>query len=96
MTGMDEPDPSFAREMIEIVGQLALTAVVIVALALAPIPVMLLLNKWAGVPVAIGAFWVWSRVGPPPMPGLANGALCLGGYAAILGSLIACIALALL
>lgn len=93
---MDEPDPSFAREMIEIVGQLALTLVVIVALALAPILVSLLLNKWAGVPVAIGAFWVWSRIGPPPMPGFINGALCVAGYEAILGSLIVCIALALL
>lgn len=92
---MDESDPSFAREMIEIVGQLTLTAVVVVALALAPILVTLLLNKWAGVPVAIGAFWVWSRIGPRPMPGLVNGALCVAGYEAILGSLIACIVLAL-
>lgn len=94
MTAGVDPEPSDARELTEFLGKLTLSVILASACVAAPAATALWLRPWVGILVAIGAFWVWGRFGPPPMPGFLSGTLCLSGYAAILGSLILCIALA--
>lgn len=89
---MNDSEQSVDREVIGLIGKSALVVVVACACTLVPVFAANVLSPWAGVPVAVGSFWVWSRLGPPPSPGFLNGVLCLWGYAAILGSMIACIA----
>jgi hypothetical protein len=62
--------------------------------ALAPLVAAVVVSPWIGVVVAFGSFWIWARVGPPPCPGFLSGILCTWGHGAILGSLVACAALA--
>lgn len=47
-----------------------------------------------GVSLTIASFLVWARFGPQPVPGFLNGIVCLWGFAAILGTAIACLRLA--
>ena len=91
--GAPEPEPSTARESAEILVGLLLVALLAGVCVLTPIATAALLNPWVGVPVAVGSFWVWSRFGPPPMPGFLSGTLCLWGHGAIFGSLVACVVL---
>jgi hypothetical protein len=81
----------------EFVGGLLLVALLASGCVLAPFAAAILTRRvWVGVPVALGSFWVWGRFGPRPMPGFLNGILCLCGYAALLGSLIGWVVLAVL
>ena len=86
-TGGPESKRSAARDLAE-------TAILAGGCVLAPIAVAILIHPWVGVPVAFGSFWVWGRFGPRPFPGFLPGVLCLWGFAAILGSLVACVSLA--
>ncbi|MEJ5276836.1 MAG: hypothetical protein WHU94_13085 [Thermogemmata sp.] len=92
---MMETEPSAVREWASLLGRLALGGLLAVICVLAPVVAAVLFHPLAGVPTALVSFWVWSRFGAPPMPGFLNGLLALQGYAAIFGSLLACIALML-
>ncbi|MDY3560625.1 hypothetical protein R5W23_001870 [Gemmata sp. JC673] len=82
------------REFASLLAMLSLIALLAAVCVVAPAVVAVLVNPWAGLPVAVGSFWVWGRFGPPPMPGFLSVILCLWGHAAILGSLVACVLLA--
>lgn len=86
-----EHSPSATVELVQFVGRLALVTAFALAIALAPAVPAILIHPWAGVPTAIGSFWVWGRFGPRPQPGFLPGILCLMGVAAILGSMVACV-----
>jgi hypothetical protein len=94
-TGTNEQETSSARYMAEFLGGLLLVVLLACVSVLAPLAMAIYVSPSVGVLVAVGSFWVWSRIGPPPMPGFLSGILCLGGHAAILGSMISCAALAL-
>lgn len=86
----DESELSIAQ----LLGNLVLVALLAGVCVLAPIAAAILLSPWFGVALAVASFWVWSRLGPAPMPGFLPGILCLWGHAAILGALVNCVALA--
>jgi hypothetical protein len=88
-----EPEPSAARELASFFAGLAVVVLLAAACTLAPLAAMVF-SPWFGVAVAVGSLWVWGRFGPRPCPGLLPGTLCLWGYAAIFGSLLGCVALA--
>jgi hypothetical protein len=89
-----EPEPPAACEWASLLGGLALVGLFAAGCVLAPVAAAVLVHPWAGVPVAVGSFWAWGRFGPQPFPGFLPGVLCLWGHAAILGSLVACVVLA--
>ena len=90
-----EPGASDAREIASLVVGLAVVVVLAAACVLGPVAVAMLVRPWAGVPVVLGSFWVWGRFGPRSMPGFLSGIVCIWGYAAILGSLVVCVTLAI-
>lgn len=90
------PDPGRAalRESAAIVGALALTASLAAGCVLAPLSIAVHVSPWLGMVTAVGAAGIWARFGPRPFPGLLPGVMCLAGFAAILGALLACVGLA--
>ena len=49
-------------------------------------------SPWIGVVIAAGGLWSWRRFGPQPSPGFVAGLVCIWGWMAILGVLLACLA----
>jgi hypothetical protein len=92
--GEPEPEPSVTREVASFLAGLGLVILLAGACVSAPLVVTVYDGPWAGVAVAAGSCCVWSWFGPRPMPGFLSGILCLWGYAAILGVLLGCAALA--
>jgi hypothetical protein len=81
---------SEARELACFLGELGLVFLLGAACVLAPLVAALTVSPWLGMALAAGSFGVWGRFGPRPCPGLLPGCLCLWGFAAILGSFVAC------
>jgi hypothetical protein len=95
--GEPSPDPpaeSAAREVAGCLVELAAVVLLALACALGPMVAAVLLSPWVGAAVAAGALGAWAWLGPRPYPGFLPGCLCLSGFAAILGSLLACLGLA--
>lgn len=92
--GADEPELSTACALAELSGKLVLVALLAGVCVLAPIAAAVLLSPWFGAALAVASFWVWSRLGPAPMPGFLPGIMCLWGHAAIFGALVNCVVLA--
>ena len=90
----DPPPPTAARGVAGCLVELAAVILLALACALVPVVAAALLSPWVGVAVAAGALWVWARLGPRPYPGFLPGCLCMSGFSAILGSLVACLGLA--
>jgi hypothetical protein len=88
------PPPAAFRELALFLAKLAAVLLLAAVCTQVPLVVSVLVSPWLGVLLAAGAFWVWGRLGPRPYPGLLPGCLCLWGFAAILGSFIACLILA--
>jgi hypothetical protein len=93
VTDAANPEPPTQHELAREVALFVLAVLLAHACAIIPIVVSLLINPWLGPVVAVGAFWVWDRFGPPPMPGFLSGIVCLWGYGAVLGSLAVCLTL---
>jgi hypothetical protein len=90
----DPARPQSARyELLVFATRPAAFLLLIAACTLSPGVASALVSPWLGVLLAAGAFWVWGRLGPRPCPGLLPGCLCLWGFAAILASFLACLAL---
>lgn len=85
------PGIEMDRELVVCVLFAALLAGACVA---APIAAAFYVSPWIGMALSGASFWVWSRVGPPPMPGFLTGTLCIWGYMSIFGSLVTCVMLA--
>ncbi|MBP3957762.1 hypothetical protein J8F10_21125 [Gemmata sp. G18] len=94
MVDVLETEPSAARELAYVLGRLAVVLLLVVGCTVTPLVVAKVVNPWVGVATAIGSFWVWGRFGPPPMPGLVSGGVCLSGHMSIFFVLVRCVALA--
>ncbi|MEX2121622.1 MAG: hypothetical protein WD847_18690 [Pirellulales bacterium] len=93
----DIPTPSELSEFLHLVRffvLLLIALILLAACALLPIVVAEKASPWLGLVMAAGGFWVWSRFGPRPGPGLVPGALCVSGFAAIVVSFVTCAVLA--
>ncbi|WP_088253816.1 hypothetical protein [Fimbriiglobus ruber] len=86
---------SLGYEILAFTVYLSLIFLFIVACALASVSASILVSPWLGVVVSIGSFWVWAKLGPPPMPGFLNGLLCIWGFAALSATFLFCVALVL-
>ncbi len=82
--------PSPFRELTVFFAKVVAAGLLAAGCALAPIIGSALLSPWLGMLLAVSGFWVWSRFGPRPSPGLLHGLMCLWGFAAILGSFVTC------
>src|SRR4051812_38249411 len=64
---------------------LAAVAVLLLGCTAGPLIILGRFGPWFGLLASLAAFPVWVYLGPPPMPGLLNGVVCLSGLAAIAG-----------
>jgi hypothetical protein len=87
-----KPDPD--DSLVSFFAELGLVLLLAAACVLIPLAVAVLVSPSLGLALAVGSFWVWGRLGPRPFPGLLPGLLSLLGCAAILGSSIGCLVLA--
>jgi hypothetical protein len=88
-----EPGEPASGEVGPLLARLALVVLLAAACVALPLTAAALVSPWVGVTVAFPAFRVWRNLGPPPAPGFLSGILCLCGFAAILGALLACLVL---
>ena len=85
--------PSQLREVWLFVLEITLTLAIFLAGFVTPLYVAHAFNPWLGLLTSVVALIAWIYLGPPPMPGLLNGVVCLAGLAGILGTVVNCIVL---
>ncbi len=83
------------RELFSLLATLIAIWLLLGACIAAPIVATRMFNPWVGVLASLGSFCVWIWFGPRPMPGFGAGIICLGGLAAILGTMLVCLFLAI-
>jgi hypothetical protein len=93
MTNDANPDQSRTdrKECLEFFGRFVAVIVLLNGCVVIPALAVHFVHPLAGVFFAIMAFVTWARFGPRSMPGFVSGIVCIFGFAAIIGTLIACI-----
>jgi hypothetical protein len=72
---------------------LAVVCLLAAACSLAPVAAAALGSPGSGILLAAGGLWVWGQIGPSPSRSFLSGIVCILGFAATLGALLACILL---